>query len=1107
MPSAAYNISNREEDKIRGRDQSFRNCIVTMFVFIMICVLIIVATIPWRNANARNNRDQDWSDSRTEKQFITTEGIKSTLNYHEISSTKSPQTTIISSTVKTSTATTIDEKTESKTTTQSIDIKPSDKYGLTTRQFLPSSTTIRNQNNAEVSTSKFDEKNEFKTTNRHYIAPLYTATIRNDIEMTSEKGKHTFDVSSTAIDEETKFKTTNQYVKRLSTTTIRNNIEKQFSRTMPDNIVSISSPNMFVPSSTTISPQIETSEIISSTDDSRTFSSDTSTQSSVKVKSSSFSSSIRPELSITKQDGFFYTEEREGSTDVSLTESTFDYSSSTEQLIISNGDENSTSLKRLVIRIYSGNESYTSENETDLSWVDDAISSIPSYQKNSNDELKNDSSTNSSGMTESYYDITTENFSSTESQIASITLAPSDENQNGTTIMTYKDENLIQSTTNILNQFVDDFSEENDSIPIDNVCHSGQCKQFSSKILSFMNHSADPCEDFYEYACGGMEADPHMNNINLADEAFDRIKSGLKKSKTNQKHPAFFKDYYNSCIQYYEKITQDKKIQQAKQMLAKIGQFYTASDWPNNSYPGITKLIANMIIYNSPLLFDIVPDVNEIDPGKFILRLGPISDRQNLFPNFEENSCITQTDEILSDDIDMEKQYKYYKNCRNNEQQSRNIISKALKAFDIFNHINNTLNKFEHMEKIAIDIDNRIIKVFSNYSSSSEIYTAYKSKNYSIITLGALEVQSKFINWTELIHTITGVQLTPNTELQVYFEDQLIRALKSLEKFHELYELNNALLGLYAKNLYEQFIEPKTFGDLEKQCLHIAMNYLPNEASQLYLSSFTKMQIDLMNATMYKVFADLKETLKLKFERAQWATQAGRNELLKKIEGIQMSVPNNLYIKNISNINMTYDFFDNTVLLMRKFREDMYRNIDKIPSNPEQLWTYFARPFQSHSQAIYSLNIILIPFGAVDMTKVLQNDQNFYYITLATIGNLIAREIAHHFDSNGIFYWNGTRDSAFAHLNDEFTKANYDSYINCHTHLLFQEPMNLLLPSSNKHIRMTIPQTTLNERLSDVMGVRLAHDTLARMESTSSKLLPWLDLDIHKLFYLAYAQA
>ncbi|KAK0162961.1 hypothetical protein PV327_006685 [Microctonus hyperodae] len=944
MPSAAYNISNREEDKIRGRDQSFRNCIVTMFVFIMICVLIIVATIPWRNANARNNRDQDWSDSRTDKQFITTERIKTTLNYPKSSSTKSPDRTIISSTIKTSTAIIIDEKAEPKTTTQYIDTSSSNKYGLTTGHFMPSSTTVKNENNAEVSTTRFDEKNEFKTTDRQFIAPLFTTTIRHNAEITSEKDKYTSDVLLTAIDEETKFKTTNQYVERLSTTTIRNNVEK-FSRTMSDNSP-ISSSSIFVPSSTnaeafstTISPQVETSEIISSTDDSSTFLSDATTlQSSTGDKFSSFSSSIRPKSSVTGQDGFFYTEETERSTDVSFTESTFDYSSSTENFTVSNDNEDSTSLKRLVIRIYSGNESYTSENETDLSWIDDAISSTPSYQKNSSDEVINDLST-LSGITENYYNITTENFSSTESQIAIITQVPGDENE--TTMMTYKDENLIQSTPNILNQSVDDFSEENDTTPIDNVCHSGQCKQFSSKILSYMNHSADPCEDFYEYACGGMEADPYINNINLADQAFDRIKSGLKKSETDKKYPTFFKNYYNSCIQYYQKTTQDKKIQQAKEMLAKIRQFYTASNWPNNSYLGITKLIANMVIYDSPLLFDIVPDVNEIDPRKFILRLGPISDRQNLFSNSEENSCIIQTDEYLPVDIDMEKQYKYYKNCKNNErQQSRNIISEALKVFDIFNHINNTLNKFEYMEKIAIDIDNRIIKVFSNYSSSNEIHTAYKSKNYSIMTLGALEVQSKFINWTELIHTITGTQLTSNTELQVYFKDQLIRALKSLEKFHELYELNNALLGLYAKNLYEQFIKPKIFGDLEKQCLNIAMNYLPNEASQLYLSSFTKFQIDLMNTTMYKVFVDLKETLKLKFERAQWATQAGRNELLKKIEGIQMSVPNDFYIKNISNINMTYDFFDNTLLLMKKFREDMYRNIDKIPSNPEQLYVH-----------------------------------------------------------------------------------------------------------------------------------------------------------------------
>lgn len=56
-------------------------------------------------------------------------------------------------------------------------------------------------------------------------------------------------------------------------------------------------------------------------------------------------------------------------------------------------------------------------------------------------------------------------------------------------------------------------------------CISGECKNLASKILFYMNHTIDPCEDFYEYACGGFEINPQTVEFNLEDISYQRILS------------------------------------------------------------------------------------------------------------------------------------------------------------------------------------------------------------------------------------------------------------------------------------------------------------------------------------------------------------------------------------------------------------------------------------------------------------------------------------------------------------------------------------------------------------------------------------------------------
>ncbi|PAA64008.1 hypothetical protein BOX15_Mlig004184g1 [Macrostomum lignano] len=99
-------------------------------------------------------------------------------------------------------------------------------------------------------------------------------------------------------------------------------------------------------------------------------------------------------------------------------------------------------------------------------------------------------------------------------------------------------------------------------------CRTEQCLQQAAYLTKIMNHSANPCDDFYEYACGNYDKmlpyDHWFAYTSVFHEmdrkAQDDIETALSKP-TADDSPNWerkVKDYYWTCVQYYRTYIHDE---------------------------------------------------------------------------------------------------------------------------------------------------------------------------------------------------------------------------------------------------------------------------------------------------------------------------------------------------------------------------------------------------------------------------------------------------------------------------------------------------------------------------------------------------------------------
>ncbi|XP_045472072.1 neprilysin-2-like [Harmonia axyridis] len=618
------------------------------------------------------------------------------------------------------------------------------------------------------------------------------------------------------------------------------------------------------------------------------------------------------------------------------------------------------------------------------------------------------------------------------------------------------------------------------------VCETEECKDTSKKILGNMDLKADPCQDFYQFACGEFvkkavipssrtEVDSFSTQADVIDKQIHTVLEEPYK-KEDARTIQLVKQVYRACMN--ETDIELHSVNSIKKLLKSFGGWpvVEGSKWNEDTFnwsETLIKMKESGLPYGFFMDFSVV--VDDKNSSRRILTV------DQGFVAFEPIKRGPRDNPILD--------------------ATHTFMVNIAEAFGADR--NRANREMEDVLRFEMDIAKIMVRQEERRNLENE---------YNPVRIRDLERDFPILPWYNFINRLVyPSKVTRDTmliiHLPVYLQrlkPLLDRTPKRLLANYILYKAAASLITYSNKRLRQIRLEftkatvgIRSSSPRNEQCTSIASR-LEVAAGALYVRKYFNKESKLDTEEIVK---DVEEQFTKTLTTIDWMDQETKKAALEKLKNMDkyIAYPDELMDDSkleefYKNLQLTSDNYIEIVLNISKFQTEKEM---MLLSEPVVRSDWRTRSAVAVVNAYYDTNANAIQVPAGILQGVFFNAKRPRYLNFGGIGYIIGHEFTHGFDDEGSQmdkdgnlkeWWKGT------------TKAAYEKKAKC----IVNQYSNISVPEVGMKINGVNCQ---GENIADNGGIKLAY--LAYQEwvnkNGAENKLPNLDYTPNQMFWIGAA--